>query len=147
MAKTSKTMDEIIKPMKELISAEDILDPSPNEQYVDDICEDQDYKNERYLYSKIRAINNLENGPKLKDTIDFMNNDSDYKSRFIAEYMQVKIRYNNLHNMMIKLDAGTLDFEPDCDRAILEDQCYYMGNYIRVLEIRAEIENIPLPRI
>ena len=72
---------------------------------------------------------------------------SDYKARFIGEYVELKIRYNKLHKMLIKHEAGTLGFEPTCDISILEDQAYHMGNYLKQLEIRAEIEKITLPRI
>lgn len=72
---------------------------------------------------------------------------SDYKARFVGEYVELKIRYNKLHKMLIKHEAGTLGFEPTCDISILEDQAYHMGNYLKQLEIRAEIEEITLPRI
>ena len=72
---------------------------------------------------------------------------SDYKARFVGEYVELKIRYNKLHKMLIKYEAGTLGFEPTCDISILEDQAYHMGNYLKQLEIRAEIEKITLPRI
>ena len=72
---------------------------------------------------------------------------SDYKARFVGEYVELKIRYNKLHKMLIKHEAGTLGFEPTCDISILEDQAYYMDNYLEQLEIRAEIEKITLPRI
>lgn len=72
---------------------------------------------------------------------------SDYKARFVGEYVELKIRYNKLHKMLIKHEAGTLEFEPTCDISILEDQVYHMGNYLKQLEIRAEIEEITLPRI
>ena len=72
---------------------------------------------------------------------------SDYKARFVGEYVESKIRYNNLHKMIIKYEAGTLGFEPTCDISILEAQAYHMGNYLKQLEIRAEIEKIALPRI
>lgn len=72
---------------------------------------------------------------------------SDYKARFVGEYLELKIRYNKLHKMIIKHQAGTLGFELTCDVSILEDQAYYMGNYLTQLEIRAEIEKITLPRI
>lgn len=71
---------------------------------------------------------------------------SDYKARFVGEYVELKIRYNKLHKMLIKHEAGTLGFEPTCDISILEDQAYHMGNYLKQLEIRAEIEKITLPR-
>lgn len=94
---------------------------------------------------KVKAISHLDE-LTLKDTIELMNSE-DYKLRFVAEYIQLKIRYNKLHRMIVKYNAGTLEFTPTCDISILDDQAYYMGNYLRMLEIRAEIEKIPLPRI
>ena len=80
---------------------------------------------------------------ELKETVDFMNS-KDYKERFKAEYLQTKIRYEKLNNMLIKYEAGTLGFEPTCPKEILEDQLYYMNEYLRTLRVRAEIENINL---
>ena len=80
---------------------------------------------------------------ELKDTVDLMNS-SDYKERFQAEYLQTKIRYNKLHKMLVKYEAKTLDFEPSWPINILQMQANYMGNYLKQLEIRAEIENIDI---
>ncbi len=80
----------------------------------------------------------------LKDTISLMNS-PDYKERFVAEYMQLKIRYIKLHNMVVKYEAGTLNFTPACSLEILKRQASLMGQYLYVLEMRAEIENILLP--
>ena len=80
---------------------------------------------------------------ELKDTISLMNSE-DYKERFKAEYYQTKIRYDKLHKMLIKCEAGTLNFEPSCPPEILEKQACFMGNYLKTLEIRAEIEKIEL---
>lgn len=80
---------------------------------------------------------------ELRDTAEMMNS-SDYKERFKAEYIQTKIRYGKLHNMCIKYEAGTLDFEPSCPLALLKEQKAAMGNYLRCLEVRAEIEGIEL---
>lgn len=80
---------------------------------------------------------------ELKDTIELMNS-SDYNDRFKAEYQQVKIRYEKLHKMLVKWDAGTLDFEPTCSKALLMEQERYMREYIRCLETRAEIEGVDL---
>lgn len=93
----------------------------------------------------VSTIENL-NEITLKDTVSLMNSD-DYKIRFIAEYMQLKIRYNNLHKMLIKHEAGTLNFTPTCDISILENQAYDMNNYLNALEVRAEVEKIILPKI
>lgn len=80
---------------------------------------------------------------ELKDTIEMMQSD-DFKERFKAEYHQAKIRYDKLDNMTVKYEAGTLNFTPNCSLELLKEQKKYMGNYIRCLKIRAEIENIKL---
>lgn len=80
---------------------------------------------------------------ELKDTIELMNS-NDYKERFKAEYLQAKIRYDKLDTMTVKYEAGTLNFTPSCSLELLKKQKEYMGNYIRTLRIRAEIEGIDL---
>lgn len=80
---------------------------------------------------------------ELKDTIELMQS-SDYKERFKAEYQQTKIRYESLHKMLIKWDAGKLDFTPTCPKALYLEQKRYMGEYLRVLEVRALQEGINL---
>lgn len=69
---------------------------------------------------------------------------SDYKERFKAEYYQLKIRYEKLHKMIIKYEAGTLDFTPDCSIELLKAQKSHMGMYLYFLEVRAEIEKVEL---
>lgn len=97
------------------------------------------------LEEKVKEIENMDE-ITLRDTVELMTH-PDYQVRFVGEYLQTKIRYNNLHKMLIKLEAGTLEFTPTCDSSILEEQCYYMGMYLKQLEIRAEIEKIRLPKI
>ena len=80
---------------------------------------------------------------ELKETIELMNSE-DYKERFIAEYYQVKIRYDKLDAMTVKYEAGTLNFTPSCSLELLKEQKAHMGIYIRYLKIRAEIEGINL---
>lgn len=80
---------------------------------------------------------------ELKDTIELMNSE-DYKKRFKAEYYQTKIRYYKLHRLIIKMEAGTCDFTPSCSLEIHKEQAKYMGMYLHILEVRAEIENIEL---
>lgn len=77
----------------------------------------------------------------LKDTLPLMVSE-DYKERFIAEYVQTKIRYNRLHRMIVRYEAGTLDFKPACPLALLKEQAAAMGAYLFTLEKRAELENI-----
>ena len=80
---------------------------------------------------------------ELKDTVDLMLS-SDYKERFKAEYYQLEIRYNKLESMVKKWDEGKLDFTPTCPRIIYDDQLNYMRDYLRVLEERADLENVEL---
>ena len=80
---------------------------------------------------------------ELKDTIELMTSE-DYKDRFKAEYYQTKIRYDKLHKMLIKHSAGKLDFTPTCPINTLMTQERYMNEYLKQLEIRAEIEGIEL---
>lgn len=80
---------------------------------------------------------------ELKDTIELMNSE-DYKERFKAEYFQTRIRYEKLHAMTIKYEAETLDFTPSCPLNLLKEQENSMYDYLRTLEVRAEIEGIKL---
>ena len=80
---------------------------------------------------------------KLKDTIEMMRSE-DYKERFRAEYWQTKIRYNKLHDMIVKYEAGTLNFTPDCSLELLKFQATQMGQYLYALELRSEVEHIDL---
>lgn len=79
----------------------------------------------------------------LIDTVELMSS-SDYKDRFKAEYLQTKIRYMRLSQMLVKYDAGTLDFTPDCPIELLRNQANAMSEYLHALEVRAEVEKIKL---
>lgn len=79
----------------------------------------------------------------LKNTVDLMLSDN-YKDRFRAEYYQTKERQQRLHLMIIKYEAGTLDFQPDCPLELLKRQAKAMGEYLYVLEMRAQLEEIDL---
>lgn len=78
---------------------------------------------------------------ELKDTIDLMKSEH-HENRFLAEYRQTKIRYEKLHRMIVKAHAGTLGFEPKCPIPLLEAQAAAMGEYLRIMEIRAEKEGL-----
>ena len=69
---------------------------------------------------------------------------SDYKERFIAEYIQLKNRYEALKNMVTKWDNGELNFTPTCPRHIYDVQLDVMQRYLSVLEDRAEMEKIKI---
>lgn len=80
---------------------------------------------------------------ELKETVELMTSE-EYKDQLKAEYLQTKIRYNKLHTMLVKKEAGTLEFEPTCPVRVLAEQKRYMAEYLRVLEVRAQIEGIDL---
>lgn len=85
---------------------------------------------------------------ELKDTIELMTSD-DFKERFIAEYAQLAIRANGLESMLQRAEKGTLPFKlkPRCSLFLLQSQLNTMKDYVKQLEIRAEIEGIELPVI
>ena len=68
----------------------------------------------------------------------------DYKKRCTAEYVQTKRRYDKLRRMIARYEAGTLDFVPNCPLELLKRQAAAMDEYLRVLEVRAEIEGFSL---
>ena len=68
----------------------------------------------------------------------------DYKERMKVEYQQTKERYDKLHAMLVKYDAGTLDFTPTCPIELLKEQAGAMGKYLYILEVRAQIENVDI---
>ena len=80
---------------------------------------------------------------ELSATIELMTS-NDYKERLRAEYWQTKIRYNKLHDMVVKYEAGTLPFKPTCSIELLKQQKAAMGQYLYALEVRAAIEKITL---
>lgn len=82
-------------------------------------------------------------GKELHDIVGMMCSE-DYQDRFKAEYLQLKMRYNKLHKIIVKYEAGKLNFKPKCDIDLLKKQKAAMGQYLYCLEVRAEIENIDI---
>lgn len=93
----------------------------------------------------------------LTDTVELMES-SDYKDRFVAEYAQTKIRYEKLKAFNNKIEAARrvlsnpfecrpkdiVEPKHDCPEDLLRDQQSVMGQYLHILEVRAEIEGIDL---
>ena len=80
---------------------------------------------------------------KLIDTIELMKSE-DYKERFLAEYLQLKIRIEGLRAMLVKYRNNELNFTPKCSYELLYLQMLNMESYLNLLKQRAEIEGIPL---
>lgn len=82
----------------------------------------------------------------------------DYKERFVAEYFQLKDRYEKLNNFIARIEAANalLNHNPrgsktgvempkhDCPLYILKEQKDTMGEYLHILEVRAIIEGVSL---
>lgn len=68
----------------------------------------------------------------------------EWQVRFKEEYCDLKNRQAKLHKMLVKYDAGTLDFKPTCPVELLRQQEVAMNDYMRILEIRAQIEGVLL---
>ena len=80
---------------------------------------------------------------ELLDTIELMGSE-DYKTRFRAEYYQIKIRTEKLEKMLEQHKKGTLPFELTYEVGMLHTQYIFMLHYKETLEDRARIENIKL---
>ena len=79
----------------------------------------------------------------LNETVELMIS-SDYKERFKAEYYQLAYRIEKLEEMVKNWDKGLLSFKPTCDRAWYTLQLYAMKQYLQILEMRAERENVDI---
>lgn len=100
-----------------------------------------EYKDPSHI-AEIHSVDRQGDKPMdLSNTIAAMLSDN-YKHRFWAEYAQTKIRYEKLHKMIVQIEAGTCDFQPDTPLEVLKEQARYMGMYLHTLEIRAEAEKI-----
>lgn len=68
----------------------------------------------------------------------------DWETRFKDEYKFAKNKYDKLHKMIVKYEAEVLTFTPKCSLELLKRQAKVMGEYLYILEMRAEIEGIDL---
>ena len=67
-----------------------------------------------------------------------------WQERMKREYRETKERYEKLHRMVTKYEAGTLKVMPKCSIELLKQQKRHMGEYLHDLEIRAEIDGVEL---
>lgn len=94
--------------------------------------------------SSNRQIKKEEQNMELKDTVELMQSE-DWKERFVAEYLQTKIRYEKLHWMIIKREAGRQEFNTPIPLESWKTQANIMGRYLYELEKQAAIHGIELP--
>ena len=79
----------------------------------------------------------------LGETVGMMSSE-DYKERFKAEYLQLKIRMHGLSSMLQGYREGTLTFVPSCSYDLLNAQFKAMALYASFIEDRAKVEDIEL---
>ena len=82
----------------------------------------------------------------LSNTVNYMIS-GDWKERFLAEYMQTKIRYEKLHALIVKREVGKIDFDTPIPLESWKAQAKHMGLYLYELEKQAAIHGIELPKV
>lgn len=87
----------------------------------------------------------------LEDTVEKMTSDlynESFAAEYVAEYMQLKIRYEKLKDFCNRIEVAELMHEEppihNCPLELLREQQKFLGMYLSVLEKRAIIENIVL---
>ena len=80
---------------------------------------------------------------ELNETSEMMSSE-DYRERFRAEWLQVRIRIDGLEKMLEGYKYNTLKFKPSCSYQLLSSQLSAMKTYANILEERARIEQITL---
>ena len=80
---------------------------------------------------------------ELKDTIGLMTS-LNWQSRFKAEYLQLKIRYDKLNESITKRENGVLDFSTPIPLESWWRQSLFMSHYMRELEYQARMHGIDL---
>ena len=79
----------------------------------------------------------------LDKIIKLLKSDS-YKERARGEYYFVKDKYDKLHAMIIKREAGKLDFDPNGPLEEWKAQAAAMRAYLFQLEVKAYMEGVDL---
>lgn len=91
----------------------------------------------------LRTVNAMRAEPQCADDVATEAPET-WQERMKREYRETKERYEKLHRMVTKYEAGTLNFTQKCSIDLLKQQKRHMGEYLHDLEIRAEIEGVNL---
>lgn len=67
-----------------------------------------------------------------------------WQERMKREYRETKDRYERLHWMVTKYEAGVLEYTPKCSIELLKQQKKHMGEYLHDLEVGAFVEGVEL---
>ena len=67
-----------------------------------------------------------------------------YEEEFRDEYHRIRRKVTELHEMLAKYEAGTLDHALTCSPSLLKKQLSAMEKYLYCLEVRSHVEKINL---
>lgn len=70
--------------------------------------------------------------------------DNAHEAEFQEEYYRLRQKVKELHEMMAKYEAGTLEHTLPCSPSLLKRQLAAMEKYLYCLEVRAHVEKIRL---
>ena len=124
--------------------------PSNNTMSIDDIIK---HFNEA-ITSPSATANTIEIARNTISYLTFLKNENinkpwlvlqsslDWKDRFKGEYLQLKDRLKKLRRTLVKIDAGTIDFQGKSTIPVLLTQEKHMLDYLHTLEVRMELEGI-----
>lgn len=91
----------------------------------------------------LRMVNEMRSEPQCVE--EFISDAPDtWQEHMQREYRETKERYEKLHRLVTKYEAGVLEFTPKSSIELLRQQKRHMGEYLHDLEIRAEIEGVNL---
>lgn len=107
---------------------------------IEKACESLAEKVVNLLFPEENAMH-----PKMPERVNAVADVPDtWQERMRREYYEAKERYEKLHRMITKYEAGVLEFTPTCSIELLRRQKRHMGEYLHDLEIRGFVEGVEL---
>lgn len=91
----------------------------------------------------LRTVKAMRAGPQCPDDVATEAPET-WQNRMKREYCETKERYEKLHRIVTKYEAGVLEFTPKCSIELLKQQKKHMGEYLHDLEIRGYVEGVEL---
>ena len=70
--------------------------------------------------------------------------DNAHEAEFQEKYYRLRQDVKELHEMMAKYEAGTLEYALPCSPSLLKKQLSAMEKYLYCLEVRAHVEKVRL---
>ena len=118
--------------------AEKIMKRKKDEIEIENACESLAEKVVNLLFPEENAMHPKQEPEQVNAVPDT------WQDRMKREYHETKERYEKLHRMITKYEAGVLEFTPTCSIELLRRQKRHMGEYLHDLEIRGFVEGVEL---